>query len=506
MGVQAWARTVSVEDRFYPRSVQTEVATGDIVWFARELLGFHPDSRQEELLRCDAKQGILNCSRQWGKSTVAAIKAVHRAHAVAKSLVVVACPTERQSAEFVLKARGFVDKLGVRVRGDGHNRASLRLPNGSRIVGLPGKEANIRGLSAVNLLIIDEASRVPDELYKALRPMLTVANGDLWLLSTPWGKQGFFHENWEYGGDLWARFKVPATECLRIPADRLEMERAQLGDAWFRQEYLCEFTATESQMFDTDLVRAAVEEDGQPCALSTIPAHNERRGSISETCEEASASCALRPGCFEGRDTSHAVFIGLDLGQKRDHTAIAVVEREEKRLAWMDSMPQCMRIRYLQRIPLGTPYTKVVEQVGEIVRHPMMGGRCRLVADAPGVGAPVVDLLKAAHLNCSLTPVMITSGERASSQGDQWNVPKRDLLMNLLVMLEAGELRIPRRLGEAGALVRELSAVEMRHRAGGGVRMGADGAGEHDDLVMAVALACWRGKKKENSFGTQRLV
>jgi hypothetical protein len=479
MGVEGWVRTASVEDRSYASPVQAEVLSGDIVWFAREVLGFQPDSRQEALLRCDAKQGILNCCRQWGKSTVAAIKAVHRAHTVAKSLVVVACPTERQSAEFVMKARAFVDKLGLRVRGDGHNRASLRLPNGSRIVGLPGKEANIRGLSAVNLLIIDEASRVPDELYKALRPMLTVANGDLWLLSTPWGKQGFFHENWEHGGEAWARFKVPATECLRIPADRLEMERAQLGDAWFRQEYLCEFTATESQMFDTDLVRGALD-DGEPWAL--------------------------RWGCFEGRDTSHAVFIGLDLGQKRDHTAIAVVEREEKRLAWMDSMPQCMRIRYLQRMPLGTPYTRIVEQVGEIARHPMLGGRCRLVGDATGVGAPVMDLLRAARLPCSLTPVTITSGERAHSQGDNWHVPKRDLLMNLLVLLESGELRIPRRLAEAGALVRELSAVEMRHRAGGGVRMGADGVGEHDDLVMAVALACWRAKRKENSFGTRGLV
>ena len=225
------------------------------------MLGFSPDLRQEELLRCGAKQGILNCSRQWGKSTVAAIKAVHRAHFVAKSLVVVASPTERQSAEFLLKARGFVIKLGMAARGDGHNRTSLRLPNGSRIVGLPGKEANIRGFSAVNLLIIDEASRVADELYKTLRPMLTVANGDLWLLSTPWGKQGFFHDNWEYGGDAWARFRVPATECARIPAERLEMERAQLGDAWFRQEYLCEFVATDAQMFDTDLVRMALEEE-----------------------------------------------------------------------------------------------------------------------------------------------------------------------------------------------------------------------------------------------------
>ena len=228
--------------------------------FAEQSLSFKPDQRQRDLLLSTAKQGILNCSRQWGKSTVAAIKAVHRAHFSPDSLVIVASPTERQSAEFLLKARRFMQRLRIPLRGDGHHRASLRFPNGSRIVGLPGKEDTIRGYSEVSLLIIDEAARVSDEMYKALRPMLTVANGDVWLLSTPWGKQGFFHANWEYGGEAWARFKVPATECSRIAPERLELERGQLGDAWFRQEYLCEFVATKAQMFDPDLVNAAINE------------------------------------------------------------------------------------------------------------------------------------------------------------------------------------------------------------------------------------------------------
>jgi hypothetical protein len=164
-----------------------------------------------------------------------------------------------------------------------------------------------------------------------------------------------------------------------------------------------------------------------------------------------------------------------------------------------------MQIRYLQRIPLGTSYTRVVDRVREIVRHPLLEGRGRVVADATGVGAPVVDLLKAARLECPLTAVTITSGDRAHSSGEHWHVPKRDLLTNLLVLLEAGELRIPRRLREAGALIRELNGVEVRHRPGGSVGIGAEGAGEHDDLVIAVALACWRASRKENGFGTQRL-
>ena len=116
-----------------------------------------PNSRRC-LLESGSKRGILLCSRQWGKSTVSAILAVHRAYTQAESLVVVASPSERQSAEWVRKAATFVRKLGIRVRGDGDNAQSIRLPNGSRIVGLPGNEATVRGFSAVNL--IDEAARV----------------------------------------------------------------------------------------------------------------------------------------------------------------------------------------------------------------------------------------------------------------------------------------------------------------------------------------------------------
>jgi hypothetical protein len=227
--VRTWHPTTTRPNR-RPRQ-KTDALPTDTVKFARELLDFWPDHRQEALLRCDAKQGILNCCRHWGKSTVAAIKAVHRAHFHPKSLVAVASPKERQSPGFLLKARNIVIAFGIQPRVDGHNRSSLSQPNGSRIVGLPGRESHIRGFPAVNLLIIDEASRVDDELYKTLRPMLTVADGDLWLLSTPWGKQGFFHDNWEHGGE----------GCANTCAS---------------------FWATDTQMFDSDLRAALVDGEG----------------------------------------------------------------------------------------------------------------------------------------------------------------------------------------------------------------------------------------------------
>ena len=126
--------------------------------------------------------------------------AVRQAWTEAGSLTLVVSPSARQSGEFLRKASAFVQRLGVKPKGDGDNEISLALPNRARIVGLPGNEATVRGFSAVSLLLVDEASRVNDELYMAVRPMLAVSGGRLWLMSTPFGKRGFFYEAWETGG------------------------------------------------------------------------------------------------------------------------------------------------------------------------------------------------------------------------------------------------------------------------------------------------------------------
>src|SRR5213594_2718720 len=127
----------------------------DVVTFAREKLGFQADEKQILALQ-GGRRMIVNCTRQWGKSTVAAAKATHRAYTVAGSLALVVTPSARQSGEFLRKAEDFVRKLGIRPRGDGDNEMSITLPNGSRIVGLPGNETTTRGFSHVSLLIIDE--------------------------------------------------------------------------------------------------------------------------------------------------------------------------------------------------------------------------------------------------------------------------------------------------------------------------------------------------------------
>jgi hypothetical protein len=230
----------------------------------KEWLGFEPDERQAELLGRDVRRLILNCTRQWGKSTITAAKAVTRARERAGSLTLVVSPSARQSGEFLRKAAGFVRRMGMRPRGDGDNEISLLFPNGSRLVGLPGTEATVRGFSAVSLMLIDEAARVSDEMYKTVRPMLAVGDGDLWLMSTPFGKRGFFWEEWAQGGRQWERVTAPATECARISPSFLEEERASLGERWFRQEYLCEFLEADDALFSREAIERATTEEVKP--------------------------------------------------------------------------------------------------------------------------------------------------------------------------------------------------------------------------------------------------
>ena len=234
--------------------------------WVRARLKFEPDAAQERVLAANTKRGLLNCSRQWGKSTVTAAMAVRQAFTEAGSLTLVVSPSARQSGEFLRKAGEFVQKLGIRPKGDGDNELSLQLPNRSRIVGLPGSEATVRGFSAVSLLLVDEAARVSDEMYLAVRPMLAVSGGTLWLMSTPFGKRGFFYEAWAKGRD-WMRVRGPATECPRIRKEFLKEERDSMGDRYFRQEYLCEFEDARCGVFERDIVERAITDEVAPLAL-----------------------------------------------------------------------------------------------------------------------------------------------------------------------------------------------------------------------------------------------
>ncbi len=227
----------------------------DRVAFA-EKLGIVPDGWQRDLLRSSADRVLLNCCRQSGKSTVASLLALHRALYHPGSLVLCLAPSERQSKELFAKVAAFYRALGHTAAADSYRKLGMVLANGSRIEALPGSERTVRGFSGAALLIVDEAARVADELYFAVRPMVAVSGGALIMLSTPYGKRGIFHQEWTEGGN-WDRYQVTAEECPRIPPAFLEEERRSMPEWWFAQEYLCEFRETEDQIFSHAMIEDA---------------------------------------------------------------------------------------------------------------------------------------------------------------------------------------------------------------------------------------------------------
>ncbi len=208
-------------------------------------------------------------------------------------------------------------------------------------------------------------------------------------------------------------------------------------------------------------------------------------------------------GVETGSVMARKYFVGVDLGQAKDPSA--VVERAElagewDAVSWAYRKEIELRLRRLDRLPLGMKYPEVEEWVTQAVGTVARLGECELVVDATGVGRPVVDhLLADGRLyaeRCKMRAVMVTGGQSERSEGGFDYVPKRDLMAVLQTLFEFGELKIAKTLRHAAALKKEMADMRVKVTPAGHEQFGAWRQGEHDDMVFAVALACWGAKKR----------
>ena len=154
-----------------------------------------------------------------------------------------------------------------------------------------------------------------------------------------------------------------------------------------------------------------------------------------------------------------------------------------------------LRLRYLDRIALGTAYPEVVARVVEVTGNAQLAGQCHLAVDGTGVGRPVVDLLRAARSRAILMPVTITGGQTELTGQGFYRVPKRDLIVGLQVLLQRGGLEIAAGLPYVREMMEEMMAMEVRVSPAGNEQYAAWREGQHDDLVFALALAYWSAQK-----------
>ena len=453
-------------DRQEAVSVEIPASTSD---FALQTLHFPIDARQREVLATPARRVAICCSRQWGKSTAGAIKALHHALLNPASLTLIASRTRRQAGELLDKAIGFAQTLDIPVRRVLRHPDSLLLPNHSRLIALPGNPDSLRSFSAVSLLVIDEASYVPDQLYHALRPMLATTNGGLWILSTPRGRQGFFWDAWSSKGDAWTKFSVPAPECPRIGMEFLDEERRLHGPAVFNREYLCDFGSTGQSYFDIDALDVASEVE------RNVAAQEFARG---------------RP--------SNRLYCGFDLGQKVTPSALAILERISGVTSQYDPVSfekireTHLIVRRLERFPLQMTYDDTARRLKRIMGEFGDVRDITLLVDATGCGQPFIDILRKHQLGVLLSPISITSGGTLSYANGFQRVPKKDLVSAANYVLSSGALKIPPTLSGLDEFRQEMDAFRVKPSHSGSPTFRSS---QTDDLVMAFCLAAWKARQ-----------
>jgi hypothetical protein len=263
--------------------------------------GLEPDPWQVSVATTPGDQ-LLLCHRQAGKSTIVAALALADALAHPQALVLLVSRSMRQSQELQRKVRHFYNLTHplALLKDTEHG---IELSNHSRILSLPASEETIVGFSAVTRLILDEAARIPDGTYYALRPMLAMSSGSLLALSSPFGKRGWFWEAYDEHAEetptldlatierlladlhfpvgevsapglaalapdarsyQWTKTFLPATHNPRLSRAFLAHERQSIPDLWFRQEYLAEFVDLGEVVFGWDDLQAMLSDDVHP--------------------------------------------------------------------------------------------------------------------------------------------------------------------------------------------------------------------------------------------------
>jgi hypothetical protein len=230
--------------------------------WAVDQLGFHPSARQAEVLDSAERYLILCCNRQWGKSTAIAVKALHFAvHSPDRSVVVIS-RTKFQAGLLIQKLVRFAARLGFPVRRAFGERHSFLLPNGSYVMAVPHNADTSAGNTA-DVLVIDEAALVSDEVFASATPFMGRTKGSIWLLSTPRRQVGFFYNLWHDRDRRWRRVLSTVDDCPDIDRDFLRMQES-LDPVRFRQDFYCEFIQPANRVIARQPIESMIDPDLDP--------------------------------------------------------------------------------------------------------------------------------------------------------------------------------------------------------------------------------------------------
>jgi hypothetical protein len=396
--------------------------------FTKLLANWHPFPYQEKLLSDQSKRIVSCWGRQCGKTTTVAVKAIHYTYTNPNTTVLVASPSLRQSTIMLnriqeLMENSFILKQGVAKQ----TRTEIQLLNNSIIVALPCSENLLRGYTA-DLIICDEAAFMPEEtITQVMFPMLSTTNGKAIFLSTPWGKNHFFHK--AYTNPDYSVHHAKSTESPLITPEFLQEQKRVLPDEIYRSEYLAEFTEAAYCFFPYDLIRNCIDPNLEQITDLTTAPHAE-------------------------------YYAGIDLGKLNDHTATAIIKHDQTTL----------KLVYIHEYPLDTPYSHIIGATANANKRMQFQ---RLLIDQTGVGEPIQEELK----NQDITAA---EGITFTTQ------TKEKLLTNLKLTMEQNRLKLPYNR----QLIEQINQQQYEYSKTGHLTF-THPQGTHDDQLWALSLATY---------------
>ncbi len=406
----------------------------DPVIFARNFLNFEPFPYQEEFLRNESHLIAACCGRQVGKTTLAAIKALHYTLANNQVRTLIISAGLRQSMILFDKILDLTEiAVPAKVLTSYKSRTKVRFANGSEIVALPcGRNGStLRGFTA-DMVILDEANFIPRIVIDSVvRPTtITRPEARLIMISTPWTRDHPFYEALSKPEFGFTTYTWPSDMNPMISKEQLELEKRTIGDFAFNREYNAAFIDDQFSFLPSALVLSCTDE----YALNEDPPQGER---------------------YKGQ-----FLIGIDFGKHTDHSAIVVLEKIDDNL----------RLVYLKELPLETPYTAVIGTVRRLNQAYAFAAGC---LDKTGVGEGPYEEVK--QFMRGIEGVTLTAQM------------KEDLMGKLKLALEKGILILPR---DNPQLLVQMTAQQCEPTKSGTLKF-SHPAGTHDDQLWSLALAVY---------------
>ncbi|MAH51798.1 hypothetical protein CMI37_38635 [Candidatus Pacearchaeota archaeon] len=399
-----------------------------------EIAGIKLDKWQKEVIEAKNSHIAIRAGRQVGKSTVISLKAALYSLENPKKNVLIIASVDRQAQllfEKIVEMVLLLDKSQVGKGRDKPTRHYMKLKNGTKIYCLPTGRSGygIRGYT-IDLLIADEAAFIPEDVWVAVGPMLATTKGSLILLSTPYGKAGYFYDCFK--DDRFRTWAVSSEECPRIDKVFLEKEKSRMTRIQYAQEYKGEFLEELTQMFPTELI--------------------ERCMTINE-------------GMFSPK---YRYYLGVDIARfGGDETAFVVVNMMSK---------EDVRIEYVE----ASEKTGTNDTIERVIDLNNKYNFRKIFIDDGGLGAPIYDILKD-RLKSKV--IGINNASKSIDQDRKRRILKHDLYGNLLRLMEQDQIKMLKHVD----LMRSLKSIQFEYTENENLRI----FGRYSHIAEAAIRGAW---------------